>query len=208
MVIHAQQARFSLATDLGLQRSFKKDQRYWAVGQTLHAHFNFTPKEGVYVFVAYYSPGKYTNRLTANAKSSSTTPQQVNYSNNALMRFKALSVGWKHYIKGSYNMSGTWGVYGYAGFGLMLGRIENSHSLAIDTSLYNVPVLNGKSNFKRLTLDLALGWEVPIGGDIFFYTEGRAWVPTTDYPSKFLFVNDNAPVVAALSFGIRILFDW
>jgi hypothetical protein len=89
----------------------------------------------------------------------------------------------------------------------MLGRVINTYSVSIDTTLYNVPVRSGKANFKRLTLDLGLGWETPLGGDVYFYTEGRAWIPTTDYPSKYIFVNKNAPFVASLNFGVRILFD-
>ena len=72
--------------------------------------------------------------------------------------------------------------------------------------VYQVPVRIGKANFKRLTLDLGLGWETPLGADIFIYAEGRAWIPTTDYPSKYIFINDNAPLVGMINTGIRILF--
>ncbi len=205
--VHSQQTQFSLATDLGLQRSFKKEQRYWAVGQTLHAHFHFTSREGAYCWISYYSIGNFSNDLAATAKLPATSPQQVNYVNRAQMRFKHISVGWKHYLKGFYNNEDNWNLYGYAGFGLILGRVENSHSITIDTALYNVPVRRGKANFKRLTLDLGLGWEVNMGGTIYFYNEGRVWVPTTDYPSKYIFVNRDAPLVASISFGIRVLFD-
>ncbi|MES1215062.1 MAG: hypothetical protein ABUT20_06075 [Bacteroidota bacterium] len=203
----AQRPSFSIATDLGLQRSFKKEQQYWAVGQTVQTHLHFTPKDGAYVWISYYSNGKFKNDIDATAKSIATSPQQVNYVNNAEMRFKHFSVGWKHYLKGSSNAEEGWNLYGYAGFGLMLGRVINTHSVSIDTTLYNVPVRSGKANFKRLTLDLGLGWEAPLGGDVFFYTEGRLWVPTTDYPSRYIFVNKNAPFVASINLGIRILFD-
>jgi hypothetical protein len=89
----------------------------------------------------------------------------------------------------------------------VLGRIQNTHSVSADTSLYNAPVLGGRDNFKRLTADLALGWEVHLGGAIYFYSEGKVWIPTTDYPSRFIFINENAPFVASVSGGIRILFD-
>jgi hypothetical protein len=203
---HSQAIAFSLATDLGLQRSFKKEQRYFAGGHTVHALFHFTPTGGAYAWIAYYSPGKFANNLTATAKSPSTIPQEINYLNSAEMRFKHFSVGWKHYFKGNYASEEGYNIFGYAGFGLMLGRVINAHSVFIDTSAYDVPVYSGKANFKRLTLDIGGGWEVPLGGDIFFYTEGRVWVPTTDYPSKHIFVNENAPVVASLNFGVRILF--
>ena len=200
------QTQFSMATDLGLQRSFKKEQQYWAGGHTVHLHFHFTPKDGAYIWMSYYTPGKFSNHVTATAKSTSTTPQQINYVNNAEMRFKHFSIGWKKYLKGSSDMEEGWGLYAYGGFGLLLGRVVNSHSVPIDTNFYFAPVRTGKANFKRLTADLGLGWEVPIGADIFFYTEGRVWIPTSDYPSKFIFVNDNAPLVAMLNAGLRVFF--
>jgi hypothetical protein len=202
----SQPARFSFATDLGLQRSFKKDQRYTAIGHTVHGHLHFTPKQGAYASFVYFSAGRFQNNFIASAKSPATTPQQIPYQNKAEMRFKQFSLGWKQYIKGAYNITEGWSLYAVAGFGLMLGRVTNVHSTDIDTSQYTLPVLSGKANFKRLTLDLAAGWEMPIGADIFFYTEARAFVPTTDYPSNHLFVNENAPFAAAAVAGIRIIF--
>ena len=202
----AQNARFSLATDASLLRSFKKDQRYWSIGQTVHFHFHFTPKEGAYVWFAYYSNGKFTNNATATAKSSTTIPQAVDYHNKAELQFKHLSIGWKHYLIGSFDAERTWNVYAYAGFGLMLGKVTNSHSVTIDTSMYDLPVFSGKANFKRLTLDLGLGVEYPVGADVFLYFDGRALIPTTDYPSHYLFVNKHAPFTAVANLGVRILF--
>ncbi|HWR33019.1 MAG TPA: hypothetical protein VN451_05820 [Chitinophagaceae bacterium] len=200
------QTKFSIATDLGLQRSFKKEQQYWAVGHTVQAQFNYNAKSGFYAWIAYYSVGKFSNNVTATAKSIITSPQTVNYINNAEMRFKHFSLGWKRYLKGSCHAEEGWNLYGYAGLGILLGKVINSHSAFIDSSVYFIPVRSGKANFKRLTADLGLGWEIPLGGDVFFYTEGRVWIPTTDYPSKYIFVNDNAPLVGMLNFGIRILF--
>ena len=207
MVAFSQQPKLSISNDLGLQHSFKKEQRYWAGGHTIHLHLHFTPKEGAYSWISYYSVGKFSNDIMASAKLPATSPQQINYVNKAEMRFKQFSLGWKHYLKGAFNSEDKWNLYGYAGFGLMLGRVVNNHSLTIDTFLYNVPVQSGKANFKRLTLDLGLGWEMPLSSDIFFYNEARVWIPTTDYPSNYLLVNKNAPLVASLNFGIRILFD-
>lgn len=204
-VVHSQ-TRFSIATDLVLQRNFKKGQQYWGGGHTVQTQFHFTPKDGAYALVSYYTNGKFSNNVTATAKSPVTLPQQVNYVNNAVMRFKQVSIGWKKYLKGTYDIEEGWNLYSYAGFGLILGRVENTHSVTIDTSDYQVPVRSGKANFKRLTLDLGLGWEAPLGSEVFLYAEGRVWIPTTDYPSKFIFVNDNAPLVGMISAGIRILF--
>ena len=202
----AQPIRFSTASDLGLQRSSKKGQQYWAGGHTIQVQFHFAPKDGAYAWISYYTNGKFSNNVTATAKSPATSPQQINYVNKALMRFKHISIGWKRYLKGTFNTEEGWNIYGYAGFGVILGRIENTHSVSIDTVVYKVPVRVGKANFKRLTLDLGIGWEIPLGADVFFYAEGRAWIPTTDYPSKYIFINDNAPLVCMINAGIRILF--
>ena len=200
------QERFSFASDVSIQRNFKKEQQYWAVGHTTHAVFHLTPKDGIYLWFAYYSNGRFQNSLNATAKSAFTLPQQIHYTNSGRMRLKQFSVGWRKYLKGTPDSESKWNVYGYAGFGLLLGRIDNVHSLTIDTAAYTLPVRSGKANFKRLTVDLGVGWEAPIGGDFYFYTEGRVWIPTTDYPSDYLFVNDNAPFVAMLCTGIRIIF--
>ncbi len=199
--------QFSLATDVGVQRSFKKEQRYLAIGQTVNALFHLTAKDGIYVWFAYYSNGKFNNNLSATAKSPLTLPQQRNFINSAKMRVKHFSAGWRKYLKGTADAEKGWNLYGYAGLGLLMGKVENTHSIAIDTVAYNVPVINGKGNFKRLTLDIGLGWELPLSAGFSFYAEGRTWIPTTDYPSKYIFVNDNAPVVGMLNVGLRILFD-
>lgn len=203
----SQQTHFSIATDFDIQHSFKKEQRYWAIGQTVQAHFHLTAKQGIYLLISYYAPGKFNNDLTAIAKSSATTPQQISYVNNVQMRFKGISMGWRQYLKGAFDNEDSWNLYAYAGFGLMLGRVQNTSSIQVDTVSYNVPVKNGKANFKRLTMDLGLGWEILLGGDIFFYNEARIEIPTTDYPSPYLFVNKNAPLAASLNFGVRILIN-
>ena len=202
-----QQTNFSLATDMGVLRSFKKEQRFWAEGQTIHMHLHFTPKEGAYWWLSYYTPGKFTNKLAATAKLPATSPQQVNYLNNAEMRLRQVSIGWKQYLKGSSENEESWNLYAFGGFGLIMGSVVNAQSVSIDTALYNTPVQKGKANFKRLTLDLGIGWEVNIGGAIFLYNEGKVWIPASDYPSEYVFINRNAPLTASVSIGIRVLFD-
>jgi hypothetical protein len=197
---------FSIATDFGLQRSFKKDQRFWAVGHTVQAQFHFAPRDVVYLWMSYYTEGEFSNRLTATAKSPIVIPQTITYNNDASMRFKQFSVGFKKYLRGRFDAEENWNLYVYGGFGLVLGRVINAHNPPIDSNDYDLPVREGKANFKRLTLDLGAGAEYPIGADIFLYTEVRAWVPTTDYPSKHIFVNENAPLAGMLNVGIRILF--
>lgn len=197
---------FSISTDIGIQRNFKKDQRFWAFGHTTHAQFHLSRTDGIYVWFAYYSAGKFHNDVLATAKDPLTVPQQIAYRNNAKLRLRQFSTGWKRYLKGGADMEKGWSLYGYAGLGLLLGRVENTHSVSIDTADYFLPVRKGKGNFKRLTLDLGLGVEFPIGNDFYFYSEARAWIPTTDYPSDYLFVNNKAPFTGMFGSGLRILF--
>jgi hypothetical protein len=200
------QQQFSIGSDLGLQRSFKKEQRFWTGGHTVHAHFHLTPTDGLYAWIAYYSNGKFQNELTATAKSPVTIPQQITYRNSSVMRFKHFSVGWKKYLKGTCNDE-SWNIYGYGGLGILFGRVNNTHSNPIDASTYDAPVLAGEAKFKRLTADLGLGWETHLGGGTYLYIEGRGWIPASDYPSKHILINNNAPLVGMLNLGIRILFD-
>ncbi len=202
----SQELRFSIATDLDVQRSIKKDQKFWAAGQTIHAIFHLNPKNGIYVWFAYYTNGNFRNSLTATAKSPSTIPDKIDYINRSQIRLKHFSIGWRKYLVGACDIEKGWNLYATAGFGLLPGRVSNIHTVDIDTSLYDVPVRSGSASFKRLTADLGLGYEIPIGGDFYFYGEGRLWIPASDYPSKYLFVNDNAPLTAMLNVGFRILF--
>jgi hypothetical protein len=197
---------FSFATDIGVQRNFKKDQRYWAFGFTAQAQFHITAQDGVYAWFASYSPGHYKNNLTATAKDIVTIPQEIDYTNKGKMRLKQFSLGWRRYLKGTPDAEKGWNLYAFAGFGIILGRVDNEHSVPIDTADYNVPVRSGRANFKRLTVDLGAGWECPIGADFYLYSEARAWVPTTAYPSDYIFVNRNAPFTGMVNLGLRLLF--
>lgn len=201
----SQHIRLSLASDFSLQRALKKDQQYWGFGQTISAQFNLSPKEAAYFWVCYYSNGNVNNDVNAVAKSAATLPAQIAYTNRGRIGLKQISVGWRHYLKGNY-ANEKWNLYGMLGFGLALGTAESTSSVTIDTSLYDIPVLPGKGNFKRLTYDLGLGFEQPIGGDIYIYSEVKAFIPATDYPNKHLYLNDNAPLTAYLNLGFRILF--
>ena len=202
-----QKAQFSFATDFTILRNFTNEQRFWTVGQTVAAHFNFTPKDGMYAWIAYSGNGKFSNQLAATAKTVFTIPLQVDYTNKSIMRFRHISIGWKRYLKGAYTIETNWSLYGYAGFGLLFGNINNSHSVSIDTADYFIPVLKGKADFKRLTFDIGLGYERPVGGDVYFYMEARTLIPTTEYPSQYLFINNNAPLIGSFNTGLRLLFD-
>ena len=125
------------------------------------------------------------------------------------MRLRQLSVGVRKYFIGSYESLEKFNFYGGAGFGLIMGTASNNFSKIIDTSLYVVQnnVVNGSGDFKRLTLDVLSGIEFPISYEIFIYSEIRMHIPTTDYPNSYLLKNSNAPFVAGINFGIRILFN-
>ncbi len=122
------------------------------------------------------------------------------------MRLKQFSAGWKKYILCYEEAETGINLYGYAGFGLVLGRIVNTHSTGIDTALYNVPVLSGRANFKRLTIDPGIGIDKYLGADIFIYSEARVWIPTEGYPSRYIYVNNRAPWAGMFSVGLRVLF--
>ena len=203
------QQQFSIATDLAGFRSFKKGQQFNAIGQTILVHFHITPKEGAYVWYAYSAPGKFKNTLVATAKSPATTPQAIDFKSYSQISFHSLSIGWKHYLKGAYNAEESWSLYFSAGFGLVGGKVKNVFTIARDTVNYNFPQnpVDGDGKFRRLTFDAALGYEIPIGMAIYLYGEARAWIPASEYPSKYLFVNDNAPFVGTANIGLRILFD-
>jgi hypothetical protein len=201
-------AQFSIATDFAYLRNMKKDQRYGSVGQTVYSHFHASPKDGLYGWISYFTKGKFSNSLQADAKSAATLPQQINFSNAAELRIKQYSVGWKHYLAGNAFEEKKMNVYSLAGFGLMAGRVNNTYNTTIDTSLYNPPAnpLSGNGKFKRLTFDMGLGWEIPIGANIYFYNEARCLFPATSYPSKYLLVNKNAPLTLTVNAGLRVLF--
>jgi hypothetical protein len=202
------QVRVSASTNLLALRSFKKDQRFWAVGQDIFVDWHFTNKGGAYASLTYSSNGNFTNQLSATAKAATTLPQEIAFNSKAQLRVEQISLGLKHYFVGNNDAEINWNLYSITGFGLMFGKVTNSYSTSIDTSLYNAPEqpINGSGHFKRLTLDLGLTWEVPLAAEIYLYVNGKVWIPTSDYPSKYLFVSDNAPLVGTLGLGIRILF--
>jgi hypothetical protein len=78
----------------------------------------------------------------------------------------------------------------------------------VDTAHYHIsPSLSaGTATAKRLTLDLGLGTEYPLGPSIYLYGELRTWLPASDFPSPYLY-NNNIPRILLLAGGVRILFD-
>ena len=209
IAVFSQQPKFSISTDMAATVSLKKDQRFLAIGQTIIANVHFTEKDGAYVWYGYSAPGKFHNDFIATAKSPSTIPQQMDFKNYTQLSLRHLSIGWKHYLTGAYNSESLSSLYFTAGFGLVGGRVTNTYTITSDTLNYIFPEnpVSGKGSFKRLTFDAALGFEIPLGMEIYLYGEARAWIPASDYPSKYLFINDNAPFIGTANLGLRILFD-
>lgn len=195
---------------MGVLTSLKKEQRFFAYCHNVQTSIHLSPRDAAYIAVAYATPGKFRNHLFAEAKNASTTPQAIPFTNRVSLRVKEFSAGWKHYLRGSATDSKQWGLYHAIGFGLLFGKADNRYTsnTVIDTSLYQYPEnpVSGSGRFKRLTLDLSLGWEAPLGADIFFYNEARASFPTSDYPSRYLLTNEHAPLNVVVAGGIRVLF--
>lgn len=202
------QIRLSVAPDLSIMRNFSPKQKFWSLGQTVQFNFHFNSKQSAYAWITYYTPGKFKNNFTATSKSSGTIPSTIPFKAAAKWRNNEVSMGWKHYFKGSFDAEAGYNIYSLAGFGLMFTKVENIFSPAIDTSLYNTPTHTGSSEFYRLTIDLGAGAEFPIGGNFFLYGDVRTWIPTTDYPSPFLHNNKNVPLPFMISGGMRILFGY
>jgi hypothetical protein len=202
------QVRFSISADFSLMRNFSPKQKFWALGETVQGNFHFNKKQTAYAWITFYTPGKFKNNFTASAKSVFTVPSSVPFTASAKWRNNEISLGWKHYLRGSFDAENDWSLYTIAGFGLMFTKVENIFNPSVDTSQYNAPLLAGKSEFFRLTLDLGAGVEFLVGGNFFLYGDVRTWIPTSDYPSPYLHNNKNVPLPFMISGGIRILFGY
>jgi hypothetical protein len=201
------QVQFSIGTDLSVLHNFSPKQQFFAIGQTVQGNLHFNKKQSAYAWISYFSPGKFKNDFSSAAISPVTSPALITYRVTGKFRYREISLGWKHYFKGSFDEEKKWNLYGIAGFGLMFSRVENVFSSPVDTTLYHaVYPLQGSNSFQRLTIDLGLGAEIPVGGDFYLYGDVRTWVPTTSYPSPYLHKNNNVPLPLVVSAGIRILF--
>ena len=198
---------FSIATDFNLQRSFKKGTQYWAVGQILSAQLHFSSKDAGYAWLGYFSNGRFSNQVLATPKIPISSLPGLPYTSNTRMRFKHVSLGWKHYLLGDAMTERRPGAYTLAGLGILLGLVQNDHAEAIDTNSYYLPVLPGRQNFKRMTLDLGIGGEYYLGADLYIFGEAKAIIPMTDAPNRYLLDNKYTPYTGSLSVGFRILFN-
>jgi len=203
------QVRVSFATDVSGVRNFSPQQKFWAIGQTVQAQFHLSDRNAMYVWLIYFSPGRFDNNFTATARSGTTTPSNYNFKVKAVWNMREFSVGWKHYFRGGADMErGNSGIYGIAGFGLMFTGLKNTYFTEVDTALYSnggAP-LAGSSNFRRLILDLGLGYEVSLGADFYVYADARTMVRASSYPSPYFHRTKDVPLPLIASLGVRIRF--
>jgi hypothetical protein len=205
----AAQTRVSLATDLTVLYNFSPQQKFWAFGQTLQGNFHFTGKESAYAWVMYFTDGKFKNDYVANAKSPATVPATIQYTVNSTWDFRHMSLGWKHYFRGGFDIEEGWSLYGAAGFGLLFADVSNSYNFDVDTAQYvtDAPA-SGSGSFSKMTVDLAAGAEIPLGGGFSAYGEIRTWLPSSHDPSPYVVDNNNVPRLLMINAGIRILLGY
>jgi hypothetical protein len=198
----------SVATDASILRSFTKGSKFWAFGQTVQAQYHVTPKTTAYAWVGYYTTGRFENTLSAIAVDSSVSPQRLDYKVNGSLRYRQISLGLKHYLKGAYNSEATWNLYGITGFGLLMVKATNAYAQPVNETLYLVPqqAWSGSKTIVRLTADVGLGVETMLGAGTYLYTDVRTWIQTTRFRSPYLY-NNAVPRVVVVSGGLRILFD-
>ena len=203
------QIKFSAATDISLLHNFDPQQKFTVVGQTILPQWHIDKKNTVYAWLTYHANGKYENTLIATAKSPATQPQTISFSNQSVMRLRQISFGFKRYIIGSFENLEKFNLYAAGGFGVMYGHASNTFDTYIDTALYTIQynVVHGAGDFKRLTFDITGGVEFPVAYELFIYSEIRMYIPTTDYPSKYLLNNSHAPLLGSINLGIRIIFN-
>jgi hypothetical protein len=204
------QAKMSFGTDVSVLRNFSPDQQFFALGQTVQANIHLNSKTSLYSWFIYHSPGRFENNFKAVAKSSTTTPSQIDYKVKGTWNMREFSMGVKYFFKGAYDAEYGWNLYGIGGLGFMFVRAKNAFKPEIDTALYNLPSrpVSGGGTFNRLTVDLGLGGEIPLGGDFYIYGDARTFLPASSYPSRYLHANKNVPLSAMVNIGVRILFNY
>lgn len=199
----AQYPRFSLATDVGVVHNFPQKQRFTSLSNAIITDFHLVKKDGVRIMLLLGKSGSFSNLVLAVPRGAQAP---LGYVNSSQLRFRQLSISWKHYLIGEPAREAGQNLYFTAGFGLQMGRVENSLPNNLDTAAYIPAVKAGTGQFKRLTYDLSLGYEKVLSEDFILYTEARLFIPNTDYPSDYLLINEKAPFAGIICGGLRILF--
>ncbi len=198
----------SFATDLGLIYNTSAEHRFLALQHTVQGAFHLTPKQTFYGWLAYSTPGSFTNTFTAFARSSATVPLTQPYTVSGRLKARSISLGWKYYFAGAADAEYGLNLYSMTGFGLAFPVIRNTLKSSLDTAVYAPADFAriGRSRVNRLMLDLGAGVEYPAVMDIYFYGDVRVSLPTSNYPSPYLHNNQKAPLPVSLSAGIRLMF--
>lgn len=205
-VAFAQRPSFSLVTNFSVLRNFTAKQKFWVVGQNVQANLHFSPRQTGYVSIEYYVEGVFKNNFTAIAKQSASSPQIIPFTATGRLRYRQISIGLKHYFKGSYSAEEGINIYGTAGFGFLFARMRNTTSPSFDTTTYASPLIIGQGNVKRLSFDAGLGAETNVGGPVYVFATLRTWLPASYQPSRYLHNSDRLPLSAMAGVGVRVLF--
>ena len=64
-------------------------------------------KNTVYAWLNFHMKGKYENTLIATAKSPTTQPQTISFSDQSEMKLKQISLGFKRYLPGDKRLTHT-----------------------------------------------------------------------------------------------------
>ena len=113
-------SKWSLTSDASVMRNLSPHQKFWAFGQTIEGQFHITSKESVYIWMSYYSPGKFSNHFIAVPKTAGSLPQD--FIVHGTWRPRQVSMGWKHYLKGTFNQESGWSLYSTLGFGILVSK--------------------------------------------------------------------------------------
>jgi len=202
------QVNFSISTGGVVLRNFSPQQKFWAVGQTIRGDIHFALKQSAYASFDYYTEGRFRNNFTATANSMLLTPQRLNYTATGGLIFRQISLGMKHYFKGGYTAEKNINIYGAAGFGFLFAKVRNSFSIPVDERLYKNQTRQGNGTIKKLTFDLGIGGEMPMGGNFFAFADARTWLPASSNTSPFFHNQKNVPLPITATIGLRILFDF
>lgn len=202
------QIPFSISTHLSGLRNFTPRQKFWTIGQQVQASFYFTPKQAGSVSLEYYREGKFKNNFTATAKSILTNPQSFGFTATGRLTYRQVSLGLKHYLKGSYDEQKGINIFGMAGLGFLFARSLNSASSQFDTTRYHSPIILGRGSVRRLSFDAGVGAEMHVGSAVYAFTTVRAWLPASYQRSRSLHNSDKVPLALMAGAGIRILFDF
>jgi hypothetical protein len=199
-------AQFSIGSDLSIVRQIGESKSFWGLAQSVQPSYGLTKKFLFYATLGYTSADKTTNRFTTNALADTITPKKINYSANTEWRTRQFATGIKYYFKGSYDNEEGLNVYGMAGIGVMSIKLTTDYTAGIDTSNYqSFPPYPGEGTVNKLSFDSGLGIEGPLGGNFFWYTEAKAWIPTDKVTSPYL-LGSNKVMPIMVGAGLRVLF--